>query len=262
MTDVAPPATGSGGTTTITVAAVFAVLRLSDGDVDQARIEAWCRRRRQHRRQGRTPTARSPSTSCSTRPPPPAWAQTAARVEVLALYRAQGGGIDPSVALSGFPAARDALVGGPDRRRAPAGHTRPGGGSLMTSRLADARSVAHRRARTGAAGPCPAVPAGHDQRAGPGGVGRHPVRGAHHDRGTHPGARSPPTRSRSSTTAPTGPRSPGSTTSCPRPSTPSPASAAPTWPAGDASPSTPARNRRVVVVEVDVTDHRHHPVPT
>jgi hypothetical protein len=110
MTHVEPPATSDWYDLAVTVAAVFKVLRLSDGDVDQSRIEAL------------VPTAATnieakvdatvavaPDVPVLDGPPPPAWAQTALELETLALYRAQGG-TDPFATV---PTVRDALVGGP-----------------------------------------------------------------------------------------------------------------------------------------------------
>jgi hypothetical protein len=106
MSDVAPPATAVWYDTAATVAAVFTILRLTDGDVDQARIEALVPAAAgniDHKLDGTVPVVG---------PPPPAWAQTALELETVALYRAQGNDIDVSVPLGGFPPPRDALAGG------------------------------------------------------------------------------------------------------------------------------------------------------
>jgi hypothetical protein len=104
MTDVLPPATALWWDTTATVAAVFNILRLSDGDVDQARIESLI------------PSAAGAIDAyldgvvAIVGPPPPAWAQTALEMETVARYRDQSAG-DPGDAF-GAQRPRDALAGG------------------------------------------------------------------------------------------------------------------------------------------------------
>jgi hypothetical protein len=107
MSDVTPPATGVWWDTAATLAAVFAVLRLTDGDVDQARIEALIPAA------AGNIDAKLDGEVAVSGPPPPPWAQAALELETVAMYRAQGNDIDPSVVLGGFPTRRDALVGGP-----------------------------------------------------------------------------------------------------------------------------------------------------
>lgn len=107
MSDVTPPATAVWYDPAATLAAVFAILRLTDGDVDQARIEALI-----PAAAGNIDAHLDGEVAVSG-PPPPPWAQTALELETVALYRAQGNDVDPSVVLGGFPARRDALVGGP-----------------------------------------------------------------------------------------------------------------------------------------------------
>jgi hypothetical protein len=107
MTDVAPPSTAVWYDPAAVVTAVLAVLRLSDGDVDQARIEALVPAA------AGNIDAKLDGTVAVTGPPPPPWAQTALEMETVALYRAQGNDITAYAALGGAQPVRDALVGGP-----------------------------------------------------------------------------------------------------------------------------------------------------
>jgi hypothetical protein len=107
MTDITPPASADWYDLTATVDAVLAVLRLSEGDIDEARIAAL------------VPVAAGNIDAKVDRdtplegPPPSPWAQTALELETVALYRAQTADIDPYVALGGAQRSRDVLVGGP-----------------------------------------------------------------------------------------------------------------------------------------------------
>ena len=206
MTDVAPPATRYWYDPAATLAAVFTMLRLSDGDVDQARIEALIPAA------AGNIDAKVDGDSCDRR----------AAAAAVGADRAGDGNRRPvprpvrrrPVRRSGRCRTVPRRTGGrPGRRVACRATQGPIRGCLMPSRLADARSVLADALSPCAARPRRPVPARPgrvaapkvwigDDDGDPATIGR-----PHH---RHPG---PVPGRRSSTTAPTTPRSPGSTTS-------------------------------------------------
>jgi hypothetical protein len=104
MTDIAPPATAVWYDAAVTTGNVLAVLRLSDGDVDQARLEALIPAAAE------SIDAYLDGDTAVTGPPPPASVQAALEAEVVARYRSTGA--DPYIALGVTYMARGSLYGG------------------------------------------------------------------------------------------------------------------------------------------------------